>query len=63
LGGGSWGFWLFGRHRNQRADGPIVFRQELAGDSLYIFCRYRADALYKLVDFPPPRSNGFSLPD
>ena len=52
---------MFGRHGNQRADGPIVFRQVLAGDTLNIFGRHRPDPFDKLVDFPPPSADGFSL--
>ena len=57
--GGS--LWLFGGHGNQRADGPIVFRQVLAGDTLNIFGRHRSDSFDKLIDFPPSGTDGFSL--
>ena len=52
---------MFGRHGNQRTDGPIVFRQVLAGDTLNIFGRHCPDSFDKLVDFLPPSADGFSL--
>jgi hypothetical protein len=33
----------------------------LASDTLNVFSRHRPDPLDKLVDFPPPRADGFSL--
>ena len=52
---------MFGRHGNQRTDGPIVFRQVLAGDTLNLFGRHRPNPLDKLVDFPPSSADRFSL--
>ena len=52
---------MFGRNRNQRADGSIIFDQILPRDTLDVFGRDGSDPFDKLVDFPPPCSDGFGL--
>ena len=54
---------MFWRYGNQCADGPIVFRQVLTGDTLNIFGRHCPDSFDKLVDFSPPGTDGFRLPE
>src|SRR5512146_1537996 len=51
----------FRGHWDQGSDGSSIFDQVLARNPLNVFCRDGSDAIEKLIDFAPARSDRLGL--